>query len=119
MNRLPAALLVVALAGCTLPLGGNPGSAPRAGAANTPAGGQDDRRLAACRAEATRLVQYRDRGQLMRSDEAASQIGTGASSFGSPYTRNRIETDQLGAQVERDRLVAECMRGAPGQGGTR
>ena len=118
MNRLPAALLVLALGACTLPLGGNQGSSSRA-AGNAPAGGQDDRRLAACRAEATRLVQYRDRGQLMRSDEAASQVGTGASSFGTPYTRNRIETEQLGAQVERDRLVAECMRGTPGQGGTR
>lgn len=67
--------------------------------------GPDRTRADACRAEATRLVQWRDRGQLMRTDEAESSRGTFASA---PYSR--VETDRLGQQFERDRLTAECLR---------
>jgi hypothetical protein len=65
----------------------------------------DRTRTDACRAEATRLVQWRDRGQLMRTDEAESSRGTfGATPF------SRLESDRLGQQFERDRLAAECLR---------
>jgi hypothetical protein len=95
--------LLLALAACTAPLGRD--SAAR----------QPDPRADACRAEATRVVQWRDRGQLMRSDETESSRGTVTVA---PFSR--AESDRLGQQMERDRLVAECLRGAPqggGQGG--
>jgi hypothetical protein len=108
MTRLAPALLALALGACAAPLGT---------AGQRPADRQDERRVAACRAEATRLVQYRDRGQLMRTDEAANRIYTGSQFGGTPYPTSRVETDRLGAQVERDRLLEECLRGSPSAGG--
>jgi hypothetical protein len=68
--------------------------------------GERDSRYDACRAEATRVVQYRERGQLMRSDETESGRGTLTVA---PYSR--LENDRGAAQIDRDRLVAECLRG--------
>jgi len=63
--------------------------------------------LETCRAEATRMVQFRDRGQLMRTDEVESGRGTFSSA---PFSR--VETERMGQQITRDRLIADCMRGA-------
>jgi len=63
--------------------------------------------LETCRAEATRMVQFRDRGQLMRTDEVESGRGTFSSV---PFSR--VETERMGQQITRDRLIADCLRGA-------
>ena len=70
--------------------------------------GQRDSRYEACREQATRVVQYRERGQLMRSDETESGRGTLTVA---PYSR--IEADRGAAQIDRDRLIAECLRASP------
>lgn len=104
MSRL-LLLLPLLLGACTAPLGGGSQQAER------------DPRFEACRAEATRLVQFRDRGQLMRQDETESGRGTVTVA---PFSR--AESDRMGAQMERDRLIAECLRNQPsgsGRGGTR
>jgi len=68
---------------------------------------EDSAALEACRAEATRVVQFRDRGELMRTDETESSRGTFSSA---PFSR--VETQRMGQQMSRDRLVEECLRGA-------
>lgn len=70
--------------------------------------GQRDSRYEACREQATRVVQYRERGQLMRSDETESGRGTLTVA---PYSR--VEADRGAAQIDRDRLIAECLRASP------
>ena len=70
-------------------------------------GGQDNAALEACRAEATRVVQFRDRGELMRTDETEASRGTFSSA---PF--GRVETERMGQQMSRDRLIEECLRGA-------
>lgn len=68
---------------------------------------EDNVALEACRAEATRVVQFRDRGDLMRTDETESSRGTFSSA---PFSR--VETQRMGQQMSRDRLIEECLRGA-------
>ena len=67
---------------------------------------------AACRGDADRIIVTRDRGQLMREDEAASRVGSQASIYS-----QRAETDRLGRIFERDRIASDCVqentRGAP------
>jgi hypothetical protein len=58
----------------------------------------------ACRRDADRVVQYRDRGQLMREDDSDARIGTDSSIYA-----RRMETDRLGRVFERDRIAAECL----------
>ncbi|MBL6457871.1 hypothetical protein JMJ55_21265 [Belnapia sp. T6] len=60
---------------------------------------------AACRADADRIVTYRDRGQLMREDERDARIGTDASIYA-----RRAETDRLGRIFERDRIAEDCVQ---------
>lgn len=105
MSRSAALLLPMLLAACAAPLG----TLPSAGVPR----GERDARLEACRAEATRVVQYRERGQLMRSDETESGRGTVTVA---PYFR--AESDRALAQMERDRIVEDCMRAA-GSGAAR
>ena len=107
-SRLPLRLLVIAplaaLAACGSPL---PTISPIAAPAPVPRG-ERDARYEACRDQATRVVQYRERGQLMRSDETESGRGTmGVSPM------MRVENDRGAAQIDRDRLVAECLRASP------
>ncbi len=96
MIRLVACLLPLAFAACSIPMGQQEAASERQTA---------DPRYAACRAEATRLVQFRDRGQQMRTDEAENRLGTDMTI---PYSRT--ETDRLAQQMERDRLITECLR---------
>ncbi|WP_372617650.1 hypothetical protein [Falsiroseomonas sp.] len=104
MPRAAVLLLPALLAACAAPLG----TTPLGGAAR----GERDARYEACRAEATRLVQYRERGQTMRSDETESGRGTvTVAPFG------RAERDRMMAQMERDRIIEECLRAAPDGGG--
>ena len=122
---LGAALL---LAGCNQPV--NTGSSVFSGFggfAPTPyvgsPRGQHDPQLDACRAQATQAVQWRDRGQLMRTDEIENRRD-GNITVAPP---SRAESDRLGATIERDRLIAACMaanqpgqpRPAAGGGGAR
>jgi hypothetical protein len=96
MPRFAVFLLPVLLAACTAPLGSPP---PR----------ERDARADACRAEATRVVQFRERGQTMRNDETESGRGTVTVA---PYSR--AESDRMFAQMERDRIMQDCLRAAPG-----
>lgn len=105
-RTLPAWLFVavagLALGACTVPLG-------RTAADRTPEQRQNDAQLAACRQEADRVMQFRDRGQTMRLDEADARVGVATN-----VPTLRAETDRLGARVERDRLIGECLRGGSG-----
>ncbi|WP_439597897.1 hypothetical protein [Falsiroseomonas sp.] len=93
---------ILPLAACNLPLP-QPISAPP-----PPAPGQRDAAYEACRAEATRIVQYRERGQQMRTDETESSLGTLSVT---PFSR--LQSDRGAAQIDRDRLVADCLQRAP------
>jgi hypothetical protein len=97
MHRHAALLLPALLIACSAP-------APQASRAPT----ERDARVAACRAEATRIVQYRERGQVMRTDETESSLGTLTVT---PF--DRAEADRGRAQMERDRIMRECIGGAP------
>lgn len=108
---MPLRLLLVAplagLAACGNPLPSLPSISPITAPAPV-ALGDRDARYEACRAQATRVVQYRERGQLMRSDETESGRGTlGVAPM------MRVENDRGAAQIDRDRLVAECLRASP------
>jgi hypothetical protein len=89
-------LVLPLLGACTLPL---PGGAER----RSPEG---NAAAAACRAEAERVLRFRDRGQQMREDEADSRVGVSTQ-----VPTVRAETDRLGARFERDRMVEDCLRG--------
>ena len=102
LRALPPTLLLLGLSACNIPLP-TPISAPPA-----PAAGQRDAAYEACRAEATRVVQYRERGQTMRTDEAESSRGTL-----SVAPNSRVESDRGAQQIDRDRLIADCLRAAP------
>ncbi|NKE47661.1 hypothetical protein HB662_22975 [Roseomonas frigidaquae] len=101
-QALPLTALLLGLTGCSLPLP-TPISAPP-----PPPPGQRDAAYEACRAEATRVVQYRERGQQMRTDETESSRGTLSVA---PYSR--VESDRGAQQIDRDRLIADCLRAAP------
>jgi len=70
---------------------------------------QQDATTAACRADAERTMRYRDRGQLMRTDEAEARIGSGAFT---DAVAGSMSTDRLSARFEQSRLVDACVRGA-------
>jgi hypothetical protein len=104
-------LLALALAACSGPV--STGSTAFSGfggfnAPPPPPRDTRDARLEACRAEANRVVQYRDRGQLMRTDEIENRRDGNITSA----PPSRAESDRLGASFERDRLIAECYRAA-------
>jgi len=96
MRPLALALLpAVLLAACSGPL---PPSARQ----------QGDRSAlsAACRSQAERVVNYRDRGQTMRADEYNARVGT------TSYLGPQVITDQIAQVYERDRIAADCVRSA-------
>lgn len=108
-RRLPlfAALL---LAACNQPVNtGFSGFSGFGGFSPTPyvaaPRGEPNPRLDACREQATRAVQWQDRGQLMRVDEIENRRD-GNITVAPP---SRAESDRLGATMERDRLIAACM----------
>ncbi|MDP3414753.1 hypothetical protein [Falsiroseomonas sp.] len=101
-RALPLTALLLGLSACNLPLP-TPISAPP-----PPPAGQRDAAYDACRAEATRVVQFRERGQQMRMDETESSRGTLSVA---PYSR--VESDRGAQQIDRDRLIADCLRAAP------
>jgi hypothetical protein len=78
---------------------------------DTPMGGaprgDQDPRLEACRAEATRVVQFRERGQTMRTDE--TETGSGFITV-APYSR--AQNDRAAAQLTRDQMIQDCLRQA-------
>jgi hypothetical protein len=110
MPRLATLLLPLLLLGAC--------DSPRLQAArvDVPMGGaprdERDARFEACRAEATRVVQFRERGQTMRTDETESGRGTVTVA---PFSRT--ENDRAGQQLERDRIIQECVRASPPPGG--
>jgi hypothetical protein len=99
MVRPAVLLLSLLIAGCAAPAGTAP-SAP------------DNARLAACQAEAERIVQRRERAQVMRADEAESSRG-----FVTVAPIGRAANDRGFAQMDRDRIIADCMRADPRAGG--
>lgn len=94
---LPALLPLLLVAGCSAPLPGAGGGAPR---------GERAALNAACRTQAERVVNYRDRGQTMRQDDYNARVGT------TSYLGPQVITDQIAQVYERDRIAAECVRGA-------
>ncbi|MCK8783475.1 hypothetical protein M0638_03645 [Roseomonas sp. NAR14] len=69
----------------------------------------------ACRDAATRVVVRRDRGELLREEEAGARLGT----LNYQGANLRAETDRLGRLHQRDQLMADCVRAntaAPGAG---
>jgi hypothetical protein len=97
----PALLLLPALlAACAAPPSPMPPTPTRGAAA--------DPRLDACRAEAERMVQRRERGQVMRADE--TETGRG---FVTVAPFSRAEADRAFAQIDRDRIIADCLAAAP------
>jgi len=66
-------------------------------------GGGDPALAARCRAEAERLVLFRDRGQAMRNEEMDTRSGTFT-----PATAN-AQSDRLGQRFELDRLTRQCI----------
>lgn len=113
MSRHVLLLVPALLAACSSPFGTSSLGTPTFGTG--PAGAvpvaQRDARYEACLAEATRIVQFRERGQTMRSDETESSRGTVTVS---PYFR--AESDRMRAQMDRDAMVQECLRGSQGAG---
>jgi hypothetical protein len=61
----------------------------------------------ACRRDIDRVISTRDRGQLMREDEAGNRQGSDAMAY-SPSSL-RMQMDQMGRTYERDRLVKQCI----------
>jgi hypothetical protein len=104
----PAALLPALLATLALPALVGACAAPIGTGGGGRTAAERDPRADACRAEATRVVQFRERGQTMRSDETESGRGTFTVA---PYSR--AENDRALAQIDRDRLVADCLRAEP------
>jgi hypothetical protein len=70
---------------------------------------QQDATTAACRQDAERTMRYRDRGQLMRTDEAEARIGAGAFT---DAVAGSMSTQRLSSRYEQSRLVDDCVRGA-------
>lgn len=99
------ALALLALAACAAPAD----PAARAGAARDAR--RDGDAAQACRAEADRVVLFRDRGQLMREDDLDARVGLATN-----VVTARATSDRLGRQFERDRLAAECLRARTGAG---
>ena len=99
MVRPAVLLLSLLIAGCAAPVGTAPS-------------GPDNARLAACQAEAERMVQRRERAQVMRADEAESSRG-----FVTVAPIGRAASDRGFAQMDRDRIIADCMRADPRAGG--
>ena len=99
MVRPALLLLPLLITGCAGPAGNAP-TAP------------DNARLAACQAEAERMVQRRERAQVMRADEAESSRG-----FVTVAPTGRAANDRGFAQMDRDRIIADCMRADPRAGG--
>jgi hypothetical protein len=112
MPRAAALLAALALAACSGPVNTGFGGFSGFGGFNSPPPvptgprGERDARAEACRAEATRVVQWRDRGQLMRNDEIENRAD-GNITVAPP---SRAESDRLGATFERDRIAADCLR---------
>jgi hypothetical protein len=100
------ALLALLAAGCSIPMYGSDDGARRMPEPRRSEGQGPVTQEAACRAEAERVLRFRDRGQIMREDDADARVGL---STATPTVR--AETDRLGARFERDRLIQECMRG--------
>ncbi|WP_043835759.1 hypothetical protein [Muricoccus aerilatus] len=104
MKRPLSALLpaLALLAACSGPLpSGLSSSAPSASRS-----GERGAVAAACRSQAERVVNYRDRGQTMRADDYNARIGT------TSYLGPQVMTDQIAQVYERDRIAADCVRSA-------
>jgi hypothetical protein len=71
-----------------------------------PVGGGDPALAARCRAEAERLLLFRDRGQAMRNEEMDTRSGTFSAASAN------AQSDRLGQRFELDRLTQDCIREA-------
>ena len=100
----PLAFSLLLLLGACAGAGAGPAGAPRSGEQR-----QQDATNAACRQDAERAMRYRDRGQLMRTDEAEARIGAGAFT---DTVAGSMSTQRLSSRFEQSRLVEDCVRGA-------
>ena len=96
MRFLPLLLIVVACAQQEAP----PSS-------RTAAAGATPELLRICTAEAERVVNYRERGQLMRRD-----ANFGDSDMTNDVPTARLRSDDFRQQSLRDELIRECIRNA-------
>ena len=71
-----------------------------------PVGVGDPALAARCRAEAERLVLFRDRGQTMRNEEMDTRSGTFSAASAN------AQSDRLGQRFELDRITQDCIREA-------
>lgn len=112
------------LAACTAPIQNSRIQAPQLALQPAPLapprGAEADARFQACRAEAERVVLFRERAQTMRNDDLASSAGGFANSTVLPGFRQQL--NQASGEAERDRLTRECMASTQpvpqGSGGT-
>lgn len=112
----PILLLVLLLAACgqnssmqmpRFELQPPPLAAPRG------AGPAADARYQACRAEATRVVTFRERGQTMRNDDLA--ISTGSFGNDSAVPDWRRQMTQVTTEQEIERLTRQCIASGDAQ----
>lgn len=93
---LPALLVLVACATA---------NAPRSLSSATAGAGSDSTLRASCTAEAERAVNFRERGNTAREDQAM---------FMTDQTNNiptlRVQSDQFNRRVLREDLIRECIR---------
>jgi hypothetical protein len=102
MTRLAPPLSLLAallLAACAT------ADAPRSLQSATAGAGDDSALRAACTAEAERAVNYRERGQTAREDQAM---------FTTDQTNNiptlRVEADRFNRRVLREDMIRDCIR---------
>ena len=96
MRFLPLLLIIAACAPREAP------PSPRAAAA-----GATPELLRICSQEAERIVNYRERGQLMRLDS-----GFGESDMTNDVPTARLRSESYQQQTLRDELIRECIRNA-------
>lgn len=102
MTRLATALpflAALALAGCATV------EAPRSTRAALSGAGNDAALRAACEAEAERAVNFRERGQAARADDAML-MGDATNTIPSL----RVQSDAFNRRVLRDELIRDCIR---------
>jgi hypothetical protein len=105
MSRLVLPLILL-LGACNAPIQG-PNFAFQPPPLQAPRAADADARFQACRAEATRVVTFRERTQVMRNDDLASNAGGFSNTTAMPTWQRQM--DQSSAEAERDRLTRACM----------
>lgn len=78
-----------------------------------PRGAEADQRYQACRAEATRVVLFRERGQTMRNDDLALAPGSFGNGSAVPDWQRQMNQATTGQEI--DRLTRQCIASSEAQ----